>query len=203
MATMTMTATATATAPAATEAAESTITLRGSSAIVAEFFDYAVNSILYQRGICPPEAFKRSAKYGLTIMKTSDPGLVDYFSAVMGQLEGWLLSGDVQQLVCVINGFESGEALERWVFRVEAAEADKENAAGAAPVAAQQQQQAPAAVGAAVPKKSMKEIQAEIAAIIRQITASVTFLPMIDEVTPHRARRHHRTQSAMDGLGRS
>ena len=78
-----------------------TITLRGSSAIVAEFFEYAVNSILYQRGILPPEAFKRAAKYGLTIMKVSDEGLVAYFANVMRQLEDWLLSGDVQQLVSV------------------------------------------------------------------------------------------------------
>ena len=146
-----------------------TITLRGSSAIVAEFFEYAVNSILYQRGILPPEAFKRAAKYGLTIMKVSDEGLVAYFANVMRQLEDWLLSGDVQQLVCVINGFESGDALERWVFKVETTDTDKENAGGGGAAAEKQ------------PEKSVKEVQSEIAAIIRQITASVTFLPMIDE----------------------
>lgn len=32
-------------------------------------------SILYQRGIYPPEEFKRVAKYGLSMMVTSDEGL--------------------------------------------------------------------------------------------------------------------------------
>ena len=34
-----------------TTASRSEITLRGSTAIVVEFFGYAVNSILYQRGL--------------------------------------------------------------------------------------------------------------------------------------------------------
>jgi hypothetical protein len=35
------------------------INLRGSTEIVAEFFNFSVNNILYQRGIYPPESFKR------------------------------------------------------------------------------------------------------------------------------------------------
>ena len=33
-------------------------------------------------------------------------------------LIGWLLKGEVQRLVLVINGIDSGETLERWVFNV-------------------------------------------------------------------------------------
>lgn len=32
------------------------------SQIVAEFFHYSINSILYQRGIYPPEDFNRESK---------------------------------------------------------------------------------------------------------------------------------------------
>ncbi len=33
---------------------KSTVTLKGSAQIVTEFFNYGINSILYQRGIYPP-----------------------------------------------------------------------------------------------------------------------------------------------------
>lgn len=73
----------------------------------------------------------------------------------------WLAAGQVQKLVLVITGVESKETLERWVFNVET---DK---AALAP--------------GVVKHKSHKDIQGEIGAIIRQITASVTFLPLLDE----------------------
>ena len=35
------------------------ITLKGSTELVTEFFGYAVNNILFQRGVYPPEEFER------------------------------------------------------------------------------------------------------------------------------------------------
>lgn len=66
----------------------SEITLKGSTEIVTEFFEYSVNSILYQRGIYPPETFKRVSKYGLAMMLTTDEALSTYISHVMRQLSG-------------------------------------------------------------------------------------------------------------------
>ena len=40
---------------ATAQATKNNITLKGSTAIVTEFFGYAVNSILFQRGIYGPE----------------------------------------------------------------------------------------------------------------------------------------------------
>ena len=48
------------------------ITLRGSTEIVTEFFGYAVNSILYQRGLYPPSTFEVKKKYGLGMLVSSD-----------------------------------------------------------------------------------------------------------------------------------
>ena len=95
------------------------ITLRGSTDIVVEFFEYSVNSILYQRGIYPPEMFKRVSKYGLAMMTTSDETLGGYISNIMKQLDSWLVNGSVQKLVMVIKGNETGDTLERWVFDCE------------------------------------------------------------------------------------
>jgi len=62
------------------------------------------------------ESFKRSSKYGLAMMTSSDEGLLAYLSNITRQLEAWLLGSAVQKLVLVVKGVESGETLERWVF---------------------------------------------------------------------------------------
>ena len=136
------------------------ISLRGSVDLVQEFFEYAINSILYQRGIYPPEEFRRVAKYGLSMMVASDDGLQTYLKKILAQLKTWLEEGDVQRLVVVVTGVETNETLERWTFAVNAC--DTENAA-------------PSTAG------DVKAITKQIQAIIRQITASVTFLPLLDE----------------------
>ncbi|KAA3483300.1 mitotic spindle checkpoint protein MAD2-like [Gossypium australe] len=57
--------------------AKDIITLRGSAAIVSEFFGYAANSILYNRGVYPEESFAKVKKYGLPMLLTQDEGLFD------------------------------------------------------------------------------------------------------------------------------
>ncbi len=119
-------------------------------------------------GIYPPETFKRETKYGLTVLTTTDGGLLKYLSQVMAQVEAWLLSGDVQRLVVVVSGVDSGDTLERWQFNVTLDEQpDAENC--------------PPNLQQPSGKKTIKEINGEIQAIIRQITASVTFLPLLNE----------------------
>jgi mitotic spindle assembly checkpoint protein MAD2 len=87
---------------------------------------------------------------------------------VMTQVEAWLLSGDVQRLVVVVSGADSGETLERWQFNVSLEDTnDGENAMPNG--------------GTAPKQKTSKEIHGEIQAIIRQVTASVTFLPLLNE----------------------
>lgn len=77
------------------------ITLRGSTDIVKEFFEYSVNTILYQRGIYPPESFKRVSKYGLAMMVTTDDALIEYISNIMNQLQGiYLQCGILCEMSC-------------------------------------------------------------------------------------------------------
>ncbi|EAL70554.1 hypothetical protein ACTFIW_011916 [Dictyostelium discoideum] len=139
-------------------ASKTNISLKGSTEIVTEFFSYSINTILFQRGLYPPESFTRVAKYGLPILVTNDQSLKDYLDNVLKQLSEWLLSGDVQKLVLVITDIVTKEVLERWVFDV-TTDIPKE--------------------GEAPRQKPEKEIMNEIQAIIRQITASVTFLPLL------------------------
>src|SRR6056297_2597732 len=149
--------------PAAPAADNSVITLRGSTDIVVEFFEHAITCILYQRGIYPPEDFERKTKYGLALHVAREEGLVTYLKNVLEQLRQWLTSSNVQKLVVVVTGMESQAVLERWVFSVDTAQEAATNPQG---------YQA---------QKSQKEITSEIAAIIRQITCSVSFMPLLAE----------------------
>ena len=136
------------------------ITLKGSTEMVAEFFGYGINSILYQRGIYPPENFKREQKYGLTLLVTDDEQLKEYISNVLTQVKDWLFEKTVKKLVIVIINIDTHEPLERWQFDVEC---DKTMTETSKPK-----------------EKSLKDIQNEIRDVIRQITATVTFLPLLD-----------------------
>lgn len=145
--------------PAATAAATG-LTLKGSVKTVTEFFKYSVNNILYQREIYPSETFKAEKAYGLSLFVTTEPGLAGYLANVLSQIESWLTTGNLQKLVLVITSQTTGETLERWVFDLQT---DKSIGEGDRV------------------DKSEKEVTAEIAAIQRQIIASVTFLPLNDE----------------------
>jgi mitotic spindle assembly checkpoint protein MAD2 len=96
-----------------------TITLKGRTKTVTEFFGYAVNSILFQRGIYGPETFSAVKKYGLQLQVTNDPGLTEYLGSVLKQLSEWLLEGKLQKLVLVIAKLDGGEIIERWAFDVQ------------------------------------------------------------------------------------
>eukprot|EP00461_Guttulinopsis_vulgaris_P007286 UN07334 len=54
------------------------ITLRGSATIVAEYFGFAMNTILYQRGVYDPDSFQAVKKYNLRLYVTTDEKLAEY-----------------------------------------------------------------------------------------------------------------------------
>ncbi|KAF7164126.1 hypothetical protein CNMCM5623_008816 [Aspergillus felis] len=157
------------------------LSIKGSAKLVAEFFEYSINSILFQRGVYPPEDFTTVKKYGLNMLVTADDQVKAYIKKIMSQLNKWMLGGKISKLVVVITDKETGEHIERWQFDVQIfgkhtksqpsrKSADKENA-----TPGDTEMQDSTAV-----EKTEKEIQEEIQAIFRQITASVTFLPVLD-----------------------
>lgn len=78
----------------------------------------------------------------------------------------WLVGGKISKLVVVITSKDTGEVVERWQFDVNVTIDSSSQASSTE----EQQSTEP-------PQKSQEEIQKEIQSIIRQITASVTFLP--------------------------
>ncbi|CAG2217775.1 MAD2 [Mytilus edulis] len=124
----------------AATATQNAITLKGSTEIVSEFFSFGINSILYQRGIYPPETFTDNK--------------------IISQVKEWLQQMTVKKLVVVIKDIDTKEVFERWQFDVEC---DKSVLSDGKPR-----------------EKSEKEINKEICSVLRQITASVTFLPLLE-----------------------
>ncbi|OAX36783.1 spindle assembly checkpoint protein [Rhizopogon vinicolor AM-OR11-026] len=140
------------------------ITLKGSTNLVTEFFKYAANTILFQRGVYPSDDFHMVKKYGQTVLVTQDLALENYLDRILKQVNKWLLTGSVTQLVLAIISKDSRLPLERWVFDVNLVDQ-------------------PADSAEPQPAKPESEIQAEIRYILKQIVSTVTFLPIIDTPT--------------------
>lgn len=113
------------------------------------------------------------------MLVSSDDQVKAYIKKIMSQLNKWMVGGKISKLVVVITSKDTGEHVERWQFDVQIfsksksksskPSADKENAAPDDSAAAEEEKE-----------KTEADIQAEIQSIFRQITASVTFLPMLD-----------------------
>ncbi|KAH0615222.1 uncharacterized protein H6S33_000858 [Morchella sextelata] len=154
------------------------LSLKGSAKMVAEFFESSIHSILYQRGVYPTEDFTVVKKYGLNMLFSSDDQVKAYIKKMMSQLNKWTLAGKVSKLVVVITSKDTGEHLERWQFDVQLM-GKAAKAKGGAPEIDQENPE-PSNPRPPPKEKTEKEIQEEIRSLFRQITASVTFLPMLD-----------------------
>ncbi|KZS96103.1 spindle assembly checkpoint protein [Sistotremastrum niveocremeum HHB9708] len=146
------------------QATRGNISLKGSTQLVTEFFKYAVNTILFQRGVYPSDDFHMVKKYGQTLLVTQDLALENYLDRILAQVNKWLLTGSVTQLVLAIIAKESRTTLERWVFDITLTEP-------------------PSDESAPTHSKPESEIQEEIRYILKQIVSTVTFLPIVDEPT--------------------
>ncbi|KAG0360565.1 putative mitotic spindle checkpoint protein [Gamsiella multidivaricata] len=191
------------------------ITLRGSTKIIVEFFEYCINSLLFQRGLYAPEYFKMTKKYGLNMLVTTDPAIKNHMRLILKQVEAWLMACKVEKLILAIKSKETMAVLERWQFDIQntkdhTSATSSSSAASSSPFSYSSQyhkenmgySESSSNIGDGMgtnasslsssssssssppkqkPEKTEKEIQSEIQAILRQITASVTFLPMLDE----------------------
>ncbi|KII93898.1 hypothetical protein PLICRDRAFT_36118 [Plicaturopsis crispa FD-325 SS-3] len=140
------------------------VTLKGSTNLVTEFFKYAANTILFHRDVYPSDDFHLVKKYGQTVLVTQDLALENYLEKILAQVNKWLLTGSVTQLVLAIISKDTRTPLERWVFDIHLVEAPKDTSAPAPPL-------------------SESEVQGEIRNVLKQIISMVTYLPTIKEPT--------------------
>lgn len=139
---------------------EHAISLKGSADLVVEFFAYGVNALLYQRGIYSPASFARVQKYGMTMLMSTDAGVKAFIDSVLQQMRIWITRSVLRRVVVVIASVATGTVLERWAFDVGLVLTEGQGEAST---------------------KDERKILGEIQAVIRQITASVSFLPLLDE----------------------
>ncbi|XP_044751139.1 mitotic spindle assembly checkpoint protein MAD2A [Coccinella septempunctata] len=137
---------------------KSAITLKGSAEIICDYLNCGINSILFQRGIYPPETFKSVENYELTMFMSQDKKIIEFLEKTLVQLKEWLVQRYVNKIALIITNVKTRETLERWDFKVEYEGDSSEQ----------------------VSDKPLPTIKKEIRDVVRQITASVTYLPLLD-----------------------
>ncbi|KAI2609205.1 DNA-binding protein [Hypoxylon sp. NC1633] len=162
------------------------LSLKGSAKLVAEFFQYSIHTILFQRGVYPAEDFTAVKKYGLNMLVSADDQVKAYIKKIMSALDKWMQHGKISKLVIVITDKDTGEHVERWQFDVSIFNTPKAATKKSKSTSNQENDAPPppppssaSNTASSDPSKTEAEIQAEIAALFRQITASVTFLPQL------------------------
>ncbi|XP_037816548.1 mitotic spindle assembly checkpoint protein MAD2A [Lucilia sericata] len=147
-----------------TQATKNCITLKGSAQIIAEYLKYGINSILFQRGIYPAETFESTQQYGLTILMSKDPKIEEFLQKVLEQTEEWLAKNMINKISMVITNAHTKEVLECWDFKMNAELGDGDTSDASKLTSS----------------KELKRIQNEIRDVMRQISATVTYLPLLD-----------------------
>lgn len=166
---------------------KSPVQLKGSIDIVVEFFHYGINSILYQRGLYPSDTFVQREKYGLPLLVTTNPDLRKYLDVILNQMRRFLETKNVHKIVIVILKLETKEPVERWQFDVDlekvqntANDRSENNNTANLLGDSELMKPPPSSDQLNADRKALKEIQEGIRGVIRQITASVTFLPTLE-----------------------
>ncbi|EDV51056.1 mitotic spindle assembly checkpoint protein MAD2A [Drosophila erecta] len=146
------------------QATKNCITLKGSAQIIVEYLKYGINSILFQRGIYPAEDFNNTQQYGLTILMSKDPKIQTFLENVLSQTEEWLSKNMIKKISMVITNAHSKEVLECWDFNMQAELGDGDSSD-------------PTKL---TTTKELSRIQNEIRDVMRQISATVSYLPLLD-----------------------
>lgn len=71
------------------------------------FSDYGIHSILYQRGIFPPESFRAEDHFGLSILVSTDTKIQAYLETVFDQMKGNNFK-NILELLCIRNVRSNG-----------------------------------------------------------------------------------------------
>lgn len=100
---------------------------------------------------------------------SKDEKIKEFLKTVLGQSEDWLAQNKVEKFSLIISNVHTNEVIECWDFRVDSEPSDSEN-------------QNPNRIDPANPtsSKELKKIQSEIGAVMRQIAATVSYLPLLE-----------------------
>ncbi|KAF8598184.1 spindle assembly checkpoint protein [Ceratobasidium sp. AG-I] len=131
------------------------LTASGTPATIIEFLYYAVNSILFYRGVYESEDFRAVTKYEQDLVITRDDEVTKFLDKFFKQVEVWLGQNLIHRVILVIVSKDTGKTLERWVFNLEP-------------------HTGPA---------NLDKIQHKIQATLKQLKATIPIFPDINEPT--------------------
>lgn len=57
--------------------------------------EFAINSVLFQRGLYPPETFKAEQQYGITLLISEDAQIKSFLTNLLTQSEGMFASYNI------------------------------------------------------------------------------------------------------------
>ncbi|XP_052867773.1 mitotic spindle assembly checkpoint protein MAD2A-like [Anopheles cruzii] len=143
---------------------ENVITIGGSAQMIADYLRFAMNNLLFQRGVYPPNDFTPIEKYGIPIYMSQNHGVCEFFDKVLQKAEEWTSKKMVKSVIFVIHNVATKEIIERWDFQLKYEEGN------------------PSADGTSqVSYKPLPKIQGEIRDVMRQITSTISFLPVLEQ----------------------
>lgn len=133
--------------------------LAGSVECVTEYFGFAVNEILFRRGVYPADSFQQVGKYGLPLMVSTDGALNAYLASLLRQIALWLAQRQCRVLAVILVDPVTDAVVERWEFTVVDKDTDREIDIHSGSW------------------KSEEAARREVQAVLRQVTACAASLP--------------------------
>lgn len=149
-----------------TTATDHSITLQGSAAIIHEYLKYSINSIIFQRGIYPSCDFTPEEYNGIPMMVSRDARIITYIDTMTTRVQDLIMKKMISKITVCIITVEKKEIVERWDFNI-TPQYDDDGDAG--------EEKTPSST------KSLAKIQKEIRDVMRQIIATISFLPCLEE----------------------
>ncbi|KAJ8865765.1 hypothetical protein PR048_033287 [Dryococelus australis] len=138
---------------------KSAVTLEGSATIIREYLYFAINSVLYQRGVYGPKSFNMVKEFGLPVLVTIDERLKQYLSKVLDTMKAWITDKKLRVVCLFIKDKTNEETVESWEFVIRYRDGDANEGKDGVDLAV---------------------VQKEIRKVLRQISSSITYLPLLD-----------------------
>lgn len=90
----------------------------GTSELLCEYFNLAINNILYSRAIYPDSEFKKVQKYDMHFYVTTNRSLKNYLNVTLNELRIWIKDDKAKDVILEVKNVRTGEALEQWMFHI-------------------------------------------------------------------------------------
>ncbi|XP_053665680.1 mitotic spindle assembly checkpoint protein MAD2A-like [Anopheles marshallii] len=134
------------------------ITLEGSASIIHEYLKYSVHSIIFQRGVYPSGDFLPEKYNDVPVMVSQNSKIRSCIDHITGEVKELIMKKLISKITVCIITLDKAEIIERWDFNIKPQYENEE-----------------------VSDKPLSKIQSEIREVMRQIIATVSFLPCLEE----------------------